>query len=433
VKRSSILKLAIVACILVYVYVIFQLVAKNLVVDTDYPYHAHSIWAASKGFLLKDPFLVGGSHLTLSYGAPVILVGAVICPLLGAYTVAVLLAAAVPVLWYFSGKMFSRLASADVAKLAAIIVLLNPLTVYYFLTAKLPFIWAMCFGVASVYFYLEKRNLLAMSLGGLAVITHPLSIFLFAALLLMGHNFRQWIKYYFIAGGIFAVQLAFIFKFNPIGGVSTFSIVNILILAFALLAVFWVKKETRILSATALAFLACWCIGGLFGLSMPSAYFDRLGFLVLLLLAPLLIVKLGGISLRKPLLSVPVFLVLTAGVGYARVTIETDNPATYREMPEGLVTTLQQGYVHYACDGSALYELPKLGIRLSNEGRHVSEAAPENAEVYAAQIDAENASYILVYRISSVENAIQELGYPLIYSEDNVKIYQTHLAPENLS
>jgi len=80
-----------VAVVVVYVAVFGWIFTKNLTSDTDYPYHLHAVWAVNQGYLVRDPFLNRGNSYTLAYGAPAYLLGGLLYPLFGIYTVALLL------------------------------------------------------------------------------------------------------------------------------------------------------------------------------------------------------------------------------------------------------------------------------------------------------------------------------------------------------
>ena len=438
VKRQTGYKLAVVVCIIIYAWLVFQFFAQNLILDTDYPFHTHTIWAASNGHLLVNPFINGGNYLTLVYGGPAILVGGLLYPIAGIYTVAILLAIAVPALWYLSRRVFECLTNKKTARLAATIVLLNPFTVYYFLTAKLPFLWAICFALASVFLYLRGRNLFASLAGVLAVVTHPLAIFLLGALLLLNHNVKRWLKPFFLPLSITFIQLSLFFK--PIGwSMGTLPIVNIFIFAAVMGAVFWLKREAWPFCVLGLFVSAIAIVTGFLRLpTLPTAYFDRIAFLTVLLLIPLAIGKMGCLApfaIGKMKYAFPsLFLVpMTLGVVYAYAAPAIDNPEVYRGLPEPLLENLKGGYVRYVSDGSALYELPKLGIKFSNSGQEMFEVENIDPVTYTRRLKNDNVSHIIVYGEPPDEDSIygwyieekiiQELGYPLIYSADNLRIY----------
>lgn len=420
----------IVAGISIYAYILFLLFAKNLAYWPDYPFHLHNIWAASNGFLGQDPFLAGGAHLTLVYGAPVTLLGVLLYPLVGVFTVAVLLGVAAPGIWFSSRAIFRHLVQGRAATLGAFLVLLNPFTMYLFLTAKLPFIWGLCLALMSVHFYFKGRWIFAVLLGALAVITHPMAIFLLGAPVLLTQNIMGWLKTYFVPSGIFLVQIVMLFGIS-FHAASEIHALNILFLSGALVTVLWLRKDCRLLCVVGLLVLLA-SVASFFGLPVPGAIvLDRVGFVALLFTLPFL--------MQKYALLAPVFILLSAGVVIAHSPIP-DNPTAYDNLPPELVELLSTSEVRYASDGSALYILPKLGIRFTNEGRESSEEAPDNLEAYVKLIEAENASYVLIYkdyskhswRAQVEENMIQELGYSLIYSQDNIRVYKTHLAFENV-
>lgn len=435
-----------------YAYLFFQIFTKNVIVDTDYPFHMHNIWAVSKGFLVSDPFLSGGAHLTLRYGGPVILLGAAVYPILGKFTAAFLLAAAVPALWYSAKKVYRHFSNSRIAEIAALVAVLNPFTMYY-CSCLLPFIWGVVFALGSIHFYLEGRTRLAIFLGLITVITHPLAIFLFLTLLLVHPDVRKWLQAYFIPLAAFGAMLTALWGIpNLTSGAHdiyplTLTILNIGILISSLLTALLIKKETRVLSGIAILITVSWSVGHIFGLWFPASYLNRVGFSVLLILMPFLIKRAANkittptISAIKYLSALPILTILIgSGVYAGPLTTSPDNADAYLTLPDNILIPLQKSYVLYASDGSALYELPKLGVKFANAGRNSYAPIPENAETYAQMVEMENASFILIYegynefpqRVEAEENMIRELGYPLIYCKDNIKIYKTHLAPENI-
>jgi len=373
------------ACAIIYAFVIFQVSSRNLVADTDYPFYLHNIWAASNGFLLNDPFLSGGNHLPLAYGAIPTLTGALIYPLLGIYTVAALVAIAALALWCLSKKVFECIASERIAWLSATIVVLNPYTVYLFLSAKLPFLWGICFALASILFHLRGNNVLASLLAVAAIVTHPLVTFLLGALLLLTRDLRGWLKSYSPLLVVSSLQLFFLFSPEGI-------------------------------------------------LARLGTYPDRLMFLSLFLLIPLLVKRVESIRGIGPTLGircalvVSALVILSAGMVYAR-PLAVDNPEAYNKLPEEVLENLKQGTVRYASDGSALYILPKLGVKFSNTGQEVFEVENVDAIAYAKRLKNENAVYILIYVPENVggwymeETRIREMGFPLIHSADNIRVY----------
>jgi len=424
----------IMVCIL-YAVVFAWLFAKNLTADTDYSFHMHNIWAFSQGYWIKDPFINGGNWFTLGYGAPTIMFGALLYPLLDVFTVASLLALAFPIFWYYSKRVFEGLASKKIAELATFAVLLNPLTIYMFLTAKLPFIWATCFGLMSVSFYLRGRGLLAAVMGVLAVVTHPIAMFLFGALFLINLDLRQWLKLYIPAVTVFIIQLFAIFQLSIGAGVVPVFFTAIILLAAALTTLSLTRRESRIPCTVALAVLLGSVIACFLGVSIPTVYFDRIAWFVFVLSLPFLIKRVTPSLMKKLIPAATIFaLVFSSALICVHAVSVFDNPSVYQELPSGITQELENKYVRYATDGSALYELPKLDIRFSNAGNEAFERQIfveyiENAEAYRLHLEMENASYILVYGQTPEENFINELGYALIYSVDNLKIYATDLAP----
>lgn len=431
-QRWDMYRLAVLVCVAVYAWVVLQLFLRNLVLDTDYPFHMHNIWAVSNKFLPSDPFLNGGHHFTIAYGAPSVLVGGLIYPLAGVYTVAILLTAAIPAMWCISRRVFRHFATQKISDFAAILVLLNPFTVYYFLTAKLPFLWGTCLAFASIYFYLERRGVLASLVGAVAVITHPLVIFLLGAALLLDLDFKRWLKPYSLPTGIFTAQLLVLF--TPFGTRAVF-LPKGLILAAALAIIPWLKRGAWPLCALGFSVLAVTVFFGALGLpTLPTAYFDRLAFLALLLPVPLAITKVKSTKMKKHgAYLISLLLISTLGITCVRAAPIMDDPEVYRTIPGETLTELRGGYVRYACDGSALYELPIRGVKLSNAGQEVHEVENVDPATYAGRLENENVSFILVYTWPD-ENAadgwyleeklIRECGYPLVYSADNLRIYE---------
>jgi hypothetical protein len=419
---------------IIYAVVFAWLFARNLTADTDYPFHTHNIWAFSEGYWAKNPFINGGNYFTLGYGAPAVVFGALLYPLLGVFTVAALIALAFPVLWHYSKRVFEGLASKKIARFATFAVLLNPLTVCMFVTAKLPFIWATCFGLMSISFYLRGRGVLAAAMGVLAVITHPVAIFLFGALLLLNLDFRRWLKFYIPVCAVTILQLLTMFRLGIGNGATPIFYTAIILLVAALTALFLVRRESRVPCTLGFALLASSVVVCFFGVSVPTVYFDRIAWFVFVLSLPFLIKGVTPSLLKKLIPATTAFaLVFSAAfIGFHAVSV-FDNPSVYQELSSEVTQELENTYVRYATDGSALYELPKHNIRFSNAGQEVFEGQLfveyiENATAYRVQIEMENASYILVYGQSPEENFIHELNYALIYSADNLKIYRTHLA-----
>lgn len=431
-QRWDLYRLAALACVAVFAWIVLQLFVRNLVIDTDYPFHMHNIWAVSNRFLPSDPFLNGGNHFTIMYGAPAVLVGALIYPLAGVYTVAILLTAVIPTMWCLSRRVFRHFTTQKISDFAATLVLLNPFTVYYILTAKLPFLWGTCLAFASIYFYFKSRGALASLIGAVAVITHPLTIFLLGAALLLNLDFKRWLKPYSLPLGIFIAQLLVLFP--PFGAQAVF-LPNVLILAAALAIIPWLKRGAWPFCALGFPVLAVVVLFGALGLpTLPTVYFDRLAFLALLLPVPLAIAKMKITKMKKySAFLVSLLLISTLGITCVRAVPIMDDPEVYRTLPKETLTKLRGGYVRYACDGSALYELPIRGVKLSNAGQEIHEVENIDPATYAGRLENENVSFILVYTWSD-ENAaegwyleeklIQECGYPLVYSADNLRIYE---------
>ena len=61
-------------------------------------------------------------------------------------------------------------------------------------------------------------------------------------------------------------------------------------------------------------------------------------------------------------------------------------------------------------------------MRFSNAGQ-VNQVPNENLDSYIKRIMLENASFVLVYGKSPEENLIENLGWPLIFHENDLKIW----------
>jgi hypothetical protein len=421
-------KMVTVLPIVVYGVVFSWLFVKNLTVDTDYPYHLHSVWALNQGHYLTNPFINGGSTPTLAYGAPPALLGSLIFPAFGIYTVAVLMVLAFPLYWYSSRRLFRRLVKKrTVLKLAVLVALLNPMTIYLFMTAKLPFIWGTVFGLISLEFYLKHKTTPALLIGMLAVITHPLTIFLLAAILLVRFDLRSWLRQYFPVCAATAVLAFFLFGVPSLGGGAVnIPVLQTASLAGVLVAVSIFEKELRIPCAFSLLVLGVTIALGL----IPTDYFDRIVWFILLALTPSLTkLALPLFRLKSAVIPASVLgVVLVISALCMRTTYAFfDNPAVYENLiaDNQTVEILEKGYVRYSGDGSALYFLPTAGVRFSNSGIEVHEfSLPDNAESYLEQLMYENASFVLVYRLSPEENFLLGLDFPLVYDVDNLRIYR---------
>jgi len=272
----------------------------------------------------------------------------------------------------------------------------------------------------------------------LAVVTHPLAIFLFGAVLLLNHDLKRWLKPFFLPLSITFIQLLFLFR--PIGwSVGAVSFVNIFFFAVVMGIVLWLRREAWPFCALGLSVSAIAAVAGLLRVSIfPTAYFDRIAFLVILLLIPLAIRKMGyllppAVRKMKYVLLILFLVPMTLGMVYVRAAPAMDNPEVYTSLPKPVLENLKEGYVRYASDGSALYELPKLGVKFSNSGQEMFEVENIDPVTYAGRLENDNVSYIILYGEPPDENSIygwfieekiiQECGYPLIYSADNLRIY----------
>lgn len=423
------------SCLFVTGFVIVLLFSYNLTVNPDYSFHLHEIWAVFKGFYTLDPYISGGSHILFKYGYIANLLGAALFPLLGKYTVAFLISASLPPLWLSAKKVFEQFYDREKARTGAYLVILNPLTISYVLASTLPFLWGVVFAFSSIYFFLTNKNWQALTLAIVAVFTHPLSAFLLISLLLAEPDYDRWGKIYSLPIGIFLIQLSIFFglfsNFWTSKGLLAFHPVHyfrVLILALALAASYLAWERTRNLSRGGLIVLGGWLCLGLLGFWIPIQYFDRLGFLIFLLLIPL-ILKNGMEKLgKRQFLIVPLVIGISlSGVAVQFSISEDDDPKCYenkdtRKTIRGIV---ENRYVHYASDGSALYQLPKLeNIKFSNAGKEHYSPLPENADEYKNSLLRENVSYVLVYKQSPEENFIEQLELPRVFSRDNIKIYE---------
>jgi hypothetical protein len=405
---------------------------QNLTLNTDYPFHLHNIWALTRGHFGLNPFIGGGSRLTLTYGGPPLLLGALLYPILGVYTVAVLMLLALPLLWHFSLRVFHKLTTRRIAKYAVLVALLNPLTLNFFLAAKMPFLWGTVFGMASLGFYLERKPALAALTGVLAIITHPLSVFLLAAILLLKFNPVDWLKVYLPVCVVVALQALFLFGIPGIGGGGeTLHIPKTVFLTGTLVALIVIRRNSRVPCALSLLVLASAVVAALFGATIPSVYFERIAWFVLLVSAPFL-VKLALPRLRLLTTVLPPFAAFLILLFWMRPLIApsfafVDNPAVYENLiaDNQTVQELQNGYVRYSGDGSALYILPRAGIRFSNTGVEIPDFHPyENVDEYYESLLRENASFVLIYMGSPEEEYLIELDFPLVYSRENLRIYE---------
>lgn len=432
------LKLLSLIAVIVLASLFALVLLQNQLIDTDYSFHLHEIWALYKGYIPSSPFLGGGSHFLFKYGAPIDLLGTLIYPVTGVYTVGILLGASIPPFWYFSEKVFSFFTDHRTARLAALAAILNPLFLYYLTTAKLPLLWGFVFFLASIYFYLEERSLLAVLFGALGVVTHPLSIFLPLSLLLLNPEFKRWAKIYFIPLAIFFLQTtAFFGLFQGIFSSHSLQLwilaIDAGVLAMALALSFKLKEKSRMLSGLALLILVIWIIGGINGIWIPAKYFNRLGFQVFLILMPFLLVKVRQFENTKAFAALTVFSMLALSattVGCAKFM--EDSPQAFQKNHENIGEIVGENYVHYAGDGSALFELPRLeNIKFSNSGRAPFTSLPENKYEYEKSLLRENAIFVLFYGSNLRENMIKSLGYPVVYSHDNITLYRLPQNPQN--
>ena len=413
-------KTYILATVSIYAIVFAWVFVKNLAADTDYPYHLHAVWAVNQGHLLRDPFLNRGNSFTLAYGAPAYLLGGVLYPLFGIYTVALLLFLALLLLWFGLRRMFG---SGPDTHTTALLCLLNPLTAYFFLTVKLPFLWGAALATLSLAMYREGRRLPAVGLGLLAVITHPLSLVLLAAVLLMKFELHKWLSFYLPVCLVTLLQFLFLFGGGGGGtGPSPLFLHNLLMLLGSLLLLFLLKPQSRVPVLLALSLTGMALI-----LGFPSScYFDRFAWAVLTVSMPFILLHLR--SIRSPLPFLLLFCILPfLAVGATAVTAYPDNPEVYENLiaKNVVMAELREGYVRYSGDGSALYFLPLAGVRLSNSGALPFEMRLENDPLlFCKRMAEENASFVLVYSESPEENYLLQLNFPLFYSQEKLRIYK---------
>jgi hypothetical protein len=407
-----------VAVVAVYIAVFGWIFTKNLTSDTDYPYHLHAVWAVNQGYLVRDPFLNRGNSYTLAYGAPTYLLGGLLYPLFGIYTVALLLLLGVPLLWLGLKDMFSSNKDADLITLAC---LLNPLTVYFFLTCKLPFLWGLAFAAFSLSMYMKERNRSAMLLGVLAMITHPLSFAFLAAILLIECDLRKWLSSYLPVCLVLLLQF-FLFFGKGEEGPSPLSVFNVLLLVCSLVITVILRPQSKFPFLLATSLTGVTLILGF----PPSCYFDRFAWAVLTVSMPFIVASVT--KLKQPLLFFfPLSVLSLLAIGATAVMAFPDNPQIYDNLiRENLtVAKLKEGYVWYSGDGSALYFLPLVGVRFSNSGFLPFEMRLENDPLlFCRRLAHDNVSFVLVYRESPEENYILRLGFPLFYSQENLRIYK---------
>jgi hypothetical protein len=133
-------------------------------------------------------------------------------------------------------------------------------------------------------------------------------------------------------------------------------------------------------------------------------------------------------KLKQPLLFFfPLSVLSLLVIGATAVMAFPDNPQIYDNLiRENLtVAKLKEGYVWYSGDGSALYFLPLVGVRFSNSGFLPFEIRLENDPLlFCRRLAHDNVSFVLVYRESPEENYILRLGFPLFYSQENLRIYK---------
>ncbi|MFP4006044.1 MAG: hypothetical protein ACLFUR_04915 [Candidatus Hadarchaeia archaeon] len=188
-------------------------------------------------------------------------------------------------------------------------------------------------------------------------------------------------------------------------------------------------NKTRKLSAIALGILLGWVILASFGFWIPVTYLDRLGFFVFLMIIPFLLSK------TSVKLEVKHFLIIPVVVGLALAPVlshysstDPDQPARYENenLRNEIRDILGDNYVRYASSGSDLQLSEMENIRWSNTVVQQRENPPENKEEYIEMLKEENASFILIGISSVEENIIEVIGFPKVFSKDNITIYEVN-------
>lgn len=417
-----------IAVITVYSGIFSLLFLSNLALDTDYPYHLHHCWVVSQGYLTLNPYLNGGSSLTLAYGGPAYLMGGLLYPLLERYTVAALMVVGFLLLWWGSSRFFRELTEKH--RLATLLVLLNPLTLLYFLTVKLPFLWGAAFSLLSLSSYLRGERGRAVLMGLLGALTHPLSIALLAAVLLVRFEPKRWmfsfLPVYTVA---LSLDLALMGMPSLLPPAYILAPLSVCLLLGSLLLLFVLEPKARIpcmlaFAVTALALLAHF---------PDTRYFERLGWFVLLVSTPVIVEKIRLVRLGD-LLPLTLLFLAAVPMSWSLARERWDNPPLYENISTDnqLLSKLQEGYVRYSGDGSAIYFLPIGGVRFTNSGFSPLELELQfelenTPEGFLEQLREENASFLLIYPESPEENYARLLGFPLIYERENLRIYRITL------
>ncbi|MDI6814416.1 MAG: hypothetical protein QMD10_12925, partial [Desulfitobacteriaceae bacterium] len=292
---------------------------------------------------------------------------------------------------------------------------------------KLPFIWAAAFGFASLSFYLERKATLATLAGILAVVTHPLGFFLLAAILLFESNLKRWLRPYLPVCALVALQGFLVFGIG-VGGSGHIFVLETIFLAAMLITLFAFRRESRWPCALSLLVLTGAVGLILAGVGIPTVYFDRIAWFILILSGPFFI-RLALPRLKPIVITATALaLILLIPIVWARPILASfDNPRAYENLAadDQTIGVLKNGYVRYSGDGSALYILPISGVKFSNAGQERHEFfMDDNAHAYYERLLDENASFVLIYRTSPEENYLVELNFPLMYLKDNLKIYE---------
>jgi len=409
------------------------LIVRNLV-SPDYPFHLHNIWAVHDGNALVSPFLSGGSHAIYRYGLPVNVMGAALFPVLQEHSVSFLIVLSLPLLWVSSKKVFEHFVDGKIAMMAATLAVMNPLTYGYVLAATLPFLWATVFGFFSLYLFLEGKKWPAVVIGVLAIVTHPLSALLFASILLIKPDYRTWLGTYLIPMGVFLIQMAIFFGlftniYTGEMGLSTHFLYRLPLLAGALTVAALVKRDTRMLSGTALAGTGLWAGLGLIGFWIPLHYFERPAFFILLLLTPFMLkMAVDNLHGKKQYLIPIVALGLVFTGAYIQLDLGVSHEPTDLENDETrrtIADIVENEYVYYGSRGPDLYELPRFeNVKFSNTGKFPHQEPPENVEEYLEKLEEQNASYVLIHGETPDNAHIEKVDFPLIYEDGKLKLYE---------
>ncbi|MFW5912293.1 MAG: hypothetical protein ACOCTL_02365 [Candidatus Hadarchaeota archaeon] len=430
---------------------LFLLFTRNLSFP-DYPYHLHEMWVATKGNFIRSPYLAGGAQPIYQYGLPVNVMGLAVFPIFGEYSVAILTAAGLPFLWLSAKKVFENFFDDKTAKISAFIVLLNPLIFRVVLAPTLPFLWATVFGLFGIHFYFSGRQKTAIFLSLIAIITHPLTAVLFASVLLLDPAPRKWIKTFSAPLVVSIIQLSVFFGlFQSIltgqSVINSYFFYNIPILFIVLLIAYKVKENARMYTLFGMIVFSIWVALGYFGFWMPAGYMDRVALFITILLTPFILrfavnelnqiqFRMPSIGLpRKRLVVIPIAMILLAFSGlYTQAELGTQNETVDMENEnrrKELVEIIENKRVYYANRGQELYELPRYeNVIFSNTGKFQHDDPPENEPTFTEKLEEQEASFVLVHGENPVEDTVENLNFPLVYTKENLRLYEVVI--ENL-